>query len=166
MITRKTLLTLLVVVGTFLLVPHDLNAQESSANSISETDIQLLRKDLRSMKKQLVATSLQLSDDIAKKFWPVYDQYTQDTIRLNDNRYSLIKDYAANYGSMTDAQAQSFTAHWIDVDNAFLRLKAKYVPLFQRILPPKKSALFFQFDRRICLLIDLQLASEIPLVQP
>jgi len=38
-------------------------------------------------------------------------------------------------------------------------------PLIAKVLPGKKSALFFQIDKRLALLIDLQLASEIPLVE-
>jgi hypothetical protein len=38
--------------------------------------------------------------------------------------------------------------------------------MFQNVLPGKKAALFFQLDRRISVLLDLQLASEIPLVEP
>jgi len=118
------------------------------------------------MKKQLIAANMQLTDTEAQNFWPVYDRYTQETIRINDARYLLINEYVTNYSKMTDAQAQSFTRRLIDVDDAVLRLRSKYVPLVQGVLPSNKTALFFQLDRRIGLLIDLQLASEIPMVQP
>jgi hypothetical protein len=39
------------------------------------------------------------------------------------------------------------------------------VPIISTVLPGQKTATFFQIDRRIAMLIDLQLASEIPLVQ-
>jgi len=42
---------------------------------ISNQDIDLLRKDLRSQRKQLIAANLKLTDTEAAKFWPVYDQY-------------------------------------------------------------------------------------------
>jgi hypothetical protein len=37
--------------------------------------IELLRKDVRSQKKQIIAENMDLSDAEAEKFWPVYDQY-------------------------------------------------------------------------------------------
>lgn len=43
----------------------------------SDQDVQLFRKDVRSIKKQIVATNMDLTDTQAEKFWPVYDQYTQ-----------------------------------------------------------------------------------------
>ena len=42
---------------------------------ISNQDIDLLRKDLRSQRKQLIAANLKLTDTEAAKFWPVYEQY-------------------------------------------------------------------------------------------
>jgi hypothetical protein len=45
-------------------------------------------------------------------------------------------------------------------------LRTKYIPIFRKILSPKKTALFYQLDRRVQLMIDLQLASSLPLVEP
>jgi len=45
-------------------------------------------------------------------------------------------------------------------------LRLKYIPNFEKVVSAKKTALFFQLDRRLSLIIDLQLASSIPLVQP
>ena len=47
-----------------------------------------------------------------------------------------------------------------------VQLRLKYLPIFQKVLPGKKVARFFQVDRRIGSVIDLQIASEIPLVEP
>ena len=127
---------------------------------------QLLRKDLRSMKKQLIAANIQLTDMEATKFWPVYDQYTLESSKLYDARYGIIKDYAANLSSLTDAQAQSLVKRSNDLDSAVVQLRQKYLPLFEKVVGGKKTAFFFQIDRRVALMIDLQLASEIPLVQP
>ena len=44
-------------------------------------------------------------------------------------------------------------------------LREKYVPIVNEVPPGKKTATFFQLDRRIAELLDLQLASQIPLVQ-
>jgi len=44
-------------------------------------EIELMRKDLRSIRKQLVAANSKLTDDQATKFWPVYDQYIADLVR-------------------------------------------------------------------------------------
>jgi hypothetical protein len=54
----------------------------------------LLRQDLRSKKKQLIAANLTLTDAEATKFWPVYDQYSADLAKLGDKKYIYIADGA------------------------------------------------------------------------
>ena len=71
---------------------------QSTTHVISSQDIDLLRKDLRSKRKQLIAANLRLTDAEAAKFWPVYDQYTTELISINDRKFALIQDYADNWG--------------------------------------------------------------------
>lgn len=136
-----------------------------AAPQVSDQDIQLLREDIRSQKKQIVAANLQLTDAEATKFWPVYDAYTQAITKVGDSRTALIKEYAANYNTLTDAQAKSLIQRASAVDEQLVATRAQWMPKFEAVLPGKKAAVFFQLDRRIGLLIDLQLASMIPLVQ-
>jgi len=131
----------------------------------SDQDIQLLRQDLRSKKKQLIAANLSLTADEATKFWPVYDQYVNDLVQVNNEKYNVIKEYANNWGTMTDAQALDLTKRSLDVDAKVTALRAKYVPIFNKVVPGTKTATFFQLDRRLTMLIDLQLASQLPLLQ-
>ena len=42
-------------------------------------------------------------------------------------------------------------------------LRLKYVPTVGQVLPGRKVATFFQLDRRLNMMIDLQLFSHIPL---
>ena len=105
-----------------------------------------------------------LDADEATKFWPIYDQYIQETIKIGDVRWALIKDYATNYNTLTDAQAQDFIKKSGAVDQQFTALRLKYVPIFEKVISPKKTALWYQIDRRLDLLINLQLAASIPVV--
>src|ERR1700750_3258214 len=133
-----------------LLVPGFCTAQSAKADDIvakiTENEINLMRKDLRDQKKQVVAANLPLTGDEAAKFWPVYDAYTQETIKLNDSRYGLVKEYAANYTAMTDAQAGSYIRRWIGVDEAATKLRVDWIPKFEAVLGQKKAAIFFQID--------------------
>jgi hypothetical protein len=136
-----------------------------SAQAARDQNIEMLRKDIRSKKKQLIAANLKLSDTEATKFWPVYDQYTADLVKINNEKYALIKDYADNWGTMTDAQADSLIKRSLAVDEQVAQLRIRYVPIFNQVVPGTKTATFFQLDRRIQALIDLQLSAQLPLVQ-
>jgi len=166
----KNIVTLVALGATMLFAPGIVNAQtESSSNQkakVTDLEIDLMRKDLRDQKKQVVAANLPLTGDEAAKFWPQYDAYTQETIKLNDRRYALFKEYAANYNTMTDAQASSYIRRWNQVDGDFTNLRLEWIPKFEQVLGTKKAAAFFQIDRRVGLMIELQLSSLLPLVQP
>jgi Spy/CpxP family protein refolding chaperone len=157
--------TVIFVLGTAL-VGCAFAQQAAAPSSVSDQDIRLLRKDLRSAHKQIIAANLELTDSEAQAFWPVFDQYTAEQIKINDTKLSIIKDYATNYQTLTDTQAQDLVKRSAEVDQSALQLRMKYQALVEKVLSGKKAARFFQLERRINTLVDLQLASEIPLVEP
>lgn len=161
---RKTAIAALVL-GT-VLVGCMLAQQGTAPSGVSDQDIRLLRKDLRSAHKQIIAANLELTDAEAQAFWPLFDQYTAEQIKINDTKLSIIKDYATNYQTLTDSQAQSLVKRSAEVDQSALQLRMKYLPMVEKVLSGKKAARFFQLERRINALVDLQVASEIPLVEP
>ena len=166
----KTIVTLLTFGAALLFAPGIASAQPEnrteSEPKITDLEISMMRKDLRDQKKQVIAANLPLTGDEATKFWPVYDAYTQQTIKINDLRLALFKEYAANYTTMTDAQAGNYIRRWNEADNAFTNLRQEWIPKFEQVLGIKKTATFFQIERRVGLMIELQLSSQLPLVQP
>ncbi len=168
---KSSLVAVMILAGLFAFPGATMQAQQaapaaaSATSTVSEQDIQLLREDVRSQKKQIIAANMVLTDAEAVKFWPVYDQYAAETTKLSDSRYALIKEYAKSYNTMTDAQADSLMKRANALDESFVQLRGKYIPIFNKVVPATKTAMFFQLDRRVALLIDLQLASVIPLVK-
>ncbi len=163
------LLAGLCVVGSPRAVAQDTSSQSATADSTADTltdqQLELLRRDIRSIKKQLIAANLTLTDGEATKFWPVYEQYSADTGKINDTRTAIIKEYSEEYGTLTDDQADNLIRRWLDTDIEQGKLRQRYVPIFRKVLPGKKAATFFQLDRRISMMIDVQLTSQLPLVQ-
>jgi hypothetical protein len=137
-----------------------------SAEQASEADVQLMREDIRAERKRIVAANLPLTATEATKFWPVYDQYIADVTKINDGRYALIKEYAQTRDTMTDAQANDLIKGWLAFDGDTTNLRLKYVPQLEKVISAKKTAIFYQIDHRLDMLIQLQFASQIPLVKP
>ncbi|HXJ87164.1 MAG TPA: hypothetical protein VMS18_10135 [Candidatus Binatia bacterium] len=142
------------------------SGSQMTPDQVDEANIQLMRQDIRSERKKLVAASMPLNESEATKFWPVYDRYIAETVKINDVRYALIKEYANSYQNMTDAQADSFIKRWLALDQDSTQLRLKFIPEFQKVVSQKKTAMFFQIDRRLAMLIELKLASQVPIVQP
>jgi hypothetical protein len=145
--------------------PSQSATADGTANAITDQQLELLRRDIRSIKKQLIAANLTLTDSEATKFWPVYEQYSADMGKVNDTRTAIIKEYSEEYGTLTDDQADNLIRRWLDTDIEQTKLRQRYVPIFRRVLPGKKAATFFQLDRRISMMIDVQLTSQLPLAQ-
>ena len=145
--------------------PAQTTSSQGTTHVISDQDLNLLRKDLRSKRKQLIAANLNLTDTEAAKFWPIYDQYVTEMIAINDKKFGIIQDYADNWGKMTNEQSLLFSRQWLDMDIQTAQLRQKYVPIVSKVLDGKKTATFFQLDRRIAMMIDLQVSSQMPLVQ-
>ena len=133
---------------------------------VNDANVQLMRQDIRAERKKIVAANMPLTETEATRFWPLYDRYIGETVKVNDVRYALIKEYAQNYSNMTDAQADMFIKRWVALDQDNTQLRLKYIPEFQNVISHKKTALFFQIDRRISMMIELQLASQVPLLKP
>jgi Spy/CpxP family protein refolding chaperone len=166
---KKSVVAVLVIACALMLAGVPVFAQAAPAqsappHSVTDNDIEMLRADLRAQRKQITAQNMTLTADEATKFWPIFDQYRQEAIKINDDRWALIKEYAANYSTMTDAQAQTYIRRSNAIDEQLMALRMKYVPLFEKVISPRKTALWFQIDRRIDLLINLQLSSAIPMV--
>ena len=162
------MLTSMVLLSSSSLFSQASSSQSSSGQQTqgaSDQDIDLLRKDVRSQKKQIIAANMNLSDKEAEQFWPIYDQYTAELVQINNQKYSAIKQYAQNYTTLSDNQALDLTTQVLGVDQSVAQLRQKYMPIFAKVISGKKTALFFQLDRRLVMLIDLQLASAIPLVE-
>jgi hypothetical protein len=131
--------------------------------TITDEDIALLRQDLRAKKMQVIGQNMSLSDAEAEKFWPIYSHYVKDLTQVNDQKYALLKQYAEMWATMSDQDALIYVRHWLEADGEAQALRLKYVPVVSQALPGRKAATFFQLDRRLNMMVDLQLFSQIPL---
>jgi hypothetical protein len=141
-------------------------ARSASAQDPLDEDIKLFRSDLRSERKQIIAANMNLGDKEVEQFWPLFERYTQEIVAKQDEKYALLKKYAQNYLTMTDEQAEQYIRGRASVDQAIQEVRLKYLPLFRKVLSGKATARFFQLDWRLGLLMDLQLASQTPVIDP
>src|SRR5215468_3988782 len=158
----------LIMIGTLFLgfaCAFGQTSARTASDSAPDQYIEMLRADIRSVKKQVIAANLVLTDKEAEKFWPIYDQYTAELTKINDTKVALIKTYAENYSNMTDEDAEEYIKGRAALDESVNRLRLKYFPVFRRVLSGKTTAKFFQIEWRISLVIDLRLASQMPLIQ-
>lgn len=169
-------LSLSILLLAFALGSLGMAAQDSSpqthgpkapARAVLDVDQQLalMRQNIQSLRKKLIGDNLDLTVTEAAKFWPVYEEYSTAFGKIDEDRSVIVKEYSESFGSVTDAQADNLIRRWLDTDISAAQLRQKYVPIIRTVLPAKKAATFFQLDRRISMMIDVQIMSQIPLVQ-
>lgn len=142
---------------------QQVTVQRVISPTVTDEDIALLRQDLRARKMQVIGQNMSLSEDEGLKFWPIYNHYVKDLTGVNDQKYALLKQYAEMWATMSDQDALIYVRHWLEVDGQAQALRLKYVPTVSQVLPGKKAATFFQLDRRLNMIVDLQLFAQIPL---
>jgi Spy/CpxP family protein refolding chaperone len=130
-----------------------------------DEDLQLLKSNVRSQKKQVVAANMDLTDVEAEKFWPVYDRYATDLAKVYDTKIALLQEYLENYQTMSGDQAESYLRRRAAVEEDVMQVRLKYLPDFRKVLTGRQTALFYQIDWRLDLMINLQLA-QAPIINP
>ena len=129
------------------------------------TRFELLRSDVKTEKIAVITEVMGFTEEESAAFWPVYREYEFDLSKLLDERVALIKDYAAHFDKMTDEKADELIKTNFKILDKRLSLQKKYFKRFKKVIPVTKAAKFMQLERQINMLIDLQIASELPLIE-
>jgi type II secretory pathway component PulJ len=151
-------------------VGSELRAQERVSESDTQernidTYIGLLREDIQKQKVAIVSQLMQLSPEQAAAFWPVYNEYSKGLSALGDLRVRGIKEYAANFNSLSDEKATELANMRFDYEEKLLALKKKYFGDLSKAVGPKLAARFFQVENQLLDVVDLQVASSLPVIQ-
>ncbi len=147
----------LLMVITLLFVAKSANAQEQY--------VELLRSDLKAQKVAIVTQGMALQEGQSEQFWKIYRDYDYELASLTDRRIALIKDYAANFSTMTDAKADEIATAAMKLDKDRLALREKYYKTYAKEMSPVLATRWAQLERVIATVFDLQIASELPLIQ-
>jgi hypothetical protein len=126
--------------------------------------IELLRENVRQEKAELMGAMMQLSADDAAKFWPIYAEYNAELTKVNDLRVANIEEYSSAYNQMTDEKADELITNAMQYQKLRSELLAKYYGRVKDSLGAITAARFAQVENQLLMIIDLQIASSLPLV--
>jgi hypothetical protein len=139
-------------------------AQQSAPANLDDY-MKLARTGIQQDKSQIIGAALELDATQAAAFWPAYKKYEAELAAIGDQRYAGIKDYAAHYGSLTDAKATELTDKALGLEEQRLALVKRYAGEFRKVLPPVKVARWVQTEMALNKIVDLRLAAEVPLAR-
>lgn len=136
----------------------------SAAQAQVESAVEVMRSDVRTQKIQILTQAMEFTSEEAAAFWPLYREYDNAMSAVWDKRVANIKEYAANYESMTDPVARQIIEQAFANDEAQLAVEREYFEKIAEILPVTKAARFIQVENQLNRMIDTQIGAELPLV--
>jgi hypothetical protein len=137
----------------------------AAASAQTSSDLELQRDVLQAERKLLISQNMSFSDEEAKAFWPVYDEYAAAQRALNDRLIETIEKFAAQYDAMTDDAALALLDDSLTLREDRNALRRKYMKRFSKTLSGKRLARFFQIDNKLDTLLDVKVAEAVPLVR-
>jgi hypothetical protein len=153
-----------------LLAAFSLQAQqpvspEETREANLKAYVELLRRDIKKDKVAILTEMMDLTPEESAKFWPVYSAYDAELTKLGDERIAFLRKYAENYDSLTDQQAKEIVNGLLNVQAQRNALQKKYFDKMSAVLTAKQAARFVQIEHQILLVLDLQLAASLPIVE-
>jgi hypothetical protein len=125
--------------------------------------IELLRRNVRQEKAEIMGSVMALSAADAAKFWPIYADYTEELTKVNNLRVANIEEYSRSYNDLTDEKADELVQRAMQYQKMRAELLAKYYDKVKQALGGVTAARFLQVESQLLLIIDLQIASSLPL---
>jgi hypothetical protein len=124
---------------------------------------ELLRSDVRAQKVAIITEVMGFNDKEDAAFWPIYREYDLEMAKLGDERVALIAEYAKNYANVTDEIADRLASKALELESRRQELKGQVYQKVKTALSPLTAARFLQVEHQLLLLIDLQIASALPI---
>jgi len=127
--------------------------------------IQLFKKDVQAEARNIIEDNLELTEEQAKVFWPLYDEYDAAMDLLFDERINLRAEFLLDYLALSDETAANLIGKFYAFDQKKLDTQNKFTQKFLEVLPAKVVGKFLQLYHRIDLMIELQKTSTMPLIK-
>jgi hypothetical protein len=134
-------------------------------NQLPESYVAVLRADIETRKTNVVQQNLPLSEEQARRFWPLQRSYENDLSKLGDQCLDVIRDYMTNWDDLNDQTARSLGKRLHDYRKRREDLRGKYFDRISKEISPVVAVKFFQIETQLEDMIDLGIASSVPLIK-
>ena len=141
--------------------------EPASTNATPPTTEQVLeqfRTDMQAAAADVMAKGLTLTAEQAAKFWPMFEAFQKEQKAIIDEQLKSLVKYEDTYQSMTDADALAYANSLLQRDQKIHDLRLKYLAEFQKVVPARVAARAIQLDRRLGLVGQVKISSQVPLI--
>ncbi|MDR1346845.1 MAG: hypothetical protein LBJ63_00205 [Prevotellaceae bacterium] len=117
-------------------------AKQQKNNIARRDEHEKIREMLETKKKEYFTKEMKLTDEEAKVFFPVLDQFENKYRKIGRERKKLLADFETEENSITDAGARQINKQLYDLQKQEFDLMLEYEKIFETILTPKQLFLF------------------------
>lgn len=135
-----------------------------SANDPEMKALDADRAKYREKKVALIEKALNLSPTDHDAFWREYYAYEAELKKIYDERYRIIRDYAANYDNMSNEIADNLALRALNVRDDRNDLFRKYYGRIKKATSAVIAGQFLQIENELNLLSDLKISTETPIL--
>lgn len=136
-----------------------------SAQTALDEQIALTRQSAHTDRKIIIMGNMTFTADESAQFWPAWNEYRAAMAANGDRTLALIKDFAANYETMTDQKADEIMTDHFSIEMQNVVIKQNFAKEIDKFMPAQKVMRVIQIENKLDAAINLQLASEIPLAR-
>ena len=130
-----------------------------------EKAVQLTRSAIQTERQAILAANLELDEREKTVFWPLYDEYRKALASAIDTRVDLLNRYFASYETLTDKEATALLERHLAWEKEVLKVRSAYAKKMGKSLSGKTVAKFFQIENKMDVIVEYELAGEIPLIR-
>lgn len=137
--TLNNLKLILICLAAFAITP-------SFAQGPPERAMSDKREEIEAMKVGFLTRRLSLSAEEAKKFWPVYNQFSMEIRNLREGRNNKFREARVDFDSMSEKDIEKLVDGEIAFRQQELDIVRKYHTSFKQVLPIRKVAKLYRAE--------------------
>ena len=127
--------------------------------------VQLSRSAIQAERQAVLAANLELSEKEKAIFWPLYEEYRNALESAISTRVELLNKYFASYETLTDQEATALLEKHLAWEKEVLKVRSTYAKKMSKALSGKTVAKFFQIENKMDIIVEYEMAGEIPLIK-
>lgn len=131
----------------------------------SQDLLEMVKHDLNAERRSIIAEAIIIPATKEAEFWSLYNDMEQKLGVLTEKRSANIKKFAENFDNMTDDVADELANNYFDLNAERFKIYRTYYKKMSKVISKTEAARFIQLLGQIQLIIDVQVAAEVPLIE-
>lgn len=105
------------------------------------------REEMRAQKIAFISNRLSISSEEAKDFWPLYNEYERESMKIHQTKRKLLK-LLRSVDEMSDDEAYTKMEELLGLETAHGELRVAYLAKFAKVLDKKRAAKVYIIEEK------------------